>query len=202
MPLWVNLHGGFLAGIGAVGLALVGPSAASVQSGGIRTEKALVGHLAAARWCCSVAFAGSLFNPLGWRLWPYLATEFGHTANGRYLQEWQPVSVSEQPWTVCAAGPAAGFADAADGFGPVADQRDRRSCSLAMAAQLFAADSHGTAVAAAHSHSHHLGHTSPGTPRPGSSGGRGGKPLVEHTLAGHHRSDRAACHGDAIGVPS
>jgi hypothetical protein len=35
--------------------------------------------------------AGSLINPLGWRLWPYLATELSFAPNRRYIQEWQPI---------------------------------------------------------------------------------------------------------------
>ncbi len=98
MPLWVNLHGGFLAGIGAVGLALAGHLLQACNREGFRLKS-----LAAAFWPLLLVLlgclAGSLVNPLGWRLWPYLATEFGHKDNGKYLQEWQPVSIQEQPWT-------------------------------------------------------------------------------------------------------
>lgn len=103
MPLWVNLHGGFLAGIGAVGLALAGHVLQAYNRDGLRVRS-----LWRAAWPLALVllgcFAGSLLNPLGWRLWPYLATEFGHKDNGKYLQEWQPVSIQEQPWTAALLG--------------------------------------------------------------------------------------------------
>ncbi len=103
MPLWVNLHGGFLAGIGAVGLALAGCILQAANREGWRWKA-----LWASAWPLSLVllgcFAGSLLNPLGWRLWPYLATEFGHKENGIYLEEWKPVSLQEQPWTALLLG--------------------------------------------------------------------------------------------------
>jgi len=127
IPLWVNLHGGFLAGIGAVGLALVGHvlqaynrlASLEWQKAKGKRQKALSFFLLPFTFCLSSearrafwplalvllgCFAGSLLNPLGWRLWPYLATEFGHKDNGKYLQEWQPVSIQEQPWTASLLG--------------------------------------------------------------------------------------------------
>jgi hypothetical protein len=98
LPLWVNLHGGFLAGIGAVGLALLLRIVQSYNRTGLS---------AAALWqdtwplilTLLACFAGSLCNPLGWRLWPYLATEFGHAPNRVYLDEWRPPTWSETPMT-------------------------------------------------------------------------------------------------------
>jgi hypothetical protein len=88
MPLWVNLHGGFLAGLGAVGLALAGRLLQTYNREGFRLTS-----LCRAAWpllaVLAASLAGSLLNPMGWRLWPYLATEFGHAANKKYLQEWQ-----------------------------------------------------------------------------------------------------------------
>jgi hypothetical protein len=98
MPLWVNLHGGFLAGLGAVGLALAGRCLQSINRHGLDLKK-----VCGAAWPLLLTLAGcvvgSLFNPLGWRLYSYLRTEFGHSANGRYLEEWQPVPLT-QYWTV------------------------------------------------------------------------------------------------------
>ncbi len=98
MPLWVNLHGGFLAGLGAVGLALAGRLLQTLQRHGWVLKKtwSAVWPLLVTLVACLL---GTLCNPLGWKLYPYLRTEFGHADNGRYLQEWQPVPLTDY-WTV------------------------------------------------------------------------------------------------------
>jgi hypothetical protein len=106
--LWVNLHGGFLAGLGAVGLALL--------LRGVQRYNALVGqdsdpdkprqdrnpNLQAALWPLGLTLAAcgaaSLLNPLGWRLWPYLAAELSCDVNRRFIEEWQPLSAAHG-WT-------------------------------------------------------------------------------------------------------
>jgi len=104
LPLWVNLHGGFLAGLGAIGLALGLRMAQSVYRRGRtafpgrrdgdgleRPSYRLLADALPLTITLAACLAGSLLNPLGWRLWPYLRTELGFTENRVYIQEWQPV---------------------------------------------------------------------------------------------------------------
>ncbi len=106
--VWANLHGGFLAGLGAVGLALLlrGVQKYNAASKG---RQAPVGQEQEARAPCSPALwplgltlaacgAASLLNPLGWRLWPYLAAELSCDVNRRFIEEWQPLSAAHG-WT-------------------------------------------------------------------------------------------------------
>jgi hypothetical protein len=98
LALWVNLHGGFLAGVGAVGLALLLRAAQSLRSDGLRPAP-----LWRATWPLGAALAGciaaSLLNPLGWRLWPYLLTELTCEVNRRYIEEWQPARFLAPDWS-------------------------------------------------------------------------------------------------------
>src|SRR5262249_41082178 len=43
--------------------------------------------------------AATLLNPLGWRLWPYLATELSCDVNRRFIDEWQPPTFAPHPWS-------------------------------------------------------------------------------------------------------
>ncbi len=99
MALWVNLHGGFLAGLGVLGLGL-----------GLRVVQGFNRHglVLAALWrearpltlTLLACLAGTLLNPLGWRLWPYLQTELSYQPNRRYIQEWLPLSFAgPQVWS-------------------------------------------------------------------------------------------------------
>jgi hypothetical protein len=117
MPLWVNLHGGFLVGLGAVGLALLLRGVQAYNAGGLR-RRPLVRAVAPLGLTLAGCLAGSLLNPLGWRLWPYLATELTCDVNRRFIEEWQPLSLREHDWSaltflalaglVMASGVAAG----------------------------------------------------------------------------------------------
>jgi hypothetical protein len=108
MPLWVNLHGGFLAGLGAIGLALLlrGVQGYNAASRGcqtpVDTEQGPDGCRSPALWPLGLTLAacaaGSLLNPLGWRLWPYLAAELSCDVNRQFIEEWQPLS-SGHGWT-------------------------------------------------------------------------------------------------------
>jgi hypothetical protein len=98
LPLWVHLHGGFLAGLGAVGLALLLRGLQTYNRDGLRAgplwrdTRALALTLAA-------CLAASLLNPLGWRLWPYLWRELTFEPNRRYIDEWQPTRLGTQTWS-------------------------------------------------------------------------------------------------------
>jgi hypothetical protein len=98
LPLWVNLHGGFLAGIGAVGLVLLLRATQVLNATGLRWRPLwdATRPLALTLAACLPA---SLLNPMGWRLWPYLATELSCDVNRRFIEEWHPLSVAEQGWT-------------------------------------------------------------------------------------------------------
>jgi hypothetical protein len=106
--LWVNLHGGFLAGLGAVGLALLLRAAA-------RPRASLRPLLLTLLGCA----AASLLNPHGWRLIPYLATELTCDVNRRFIAEWQPLNFSDDGWTAWTfAGLLAALAGACLAAGP------------------------------------------------------------------------------------
>jgi hypothetical protein len=111
MALWVNLHGGFLAGFGAVGLAFLLRSAQLLQVRNASLAersttipdsrsslKPSILPLALTFLACSAA---SLLNPMGGKLWPYLATELSCDANHRFLAEWQPLNFHADGWTAC-----------------------------------------------------------------------------------------------------
>jgi hypothetical protein len=94
MAVWVNLHGGFLAGIGAIGLA-IGLRAAQVGTIRLRSLVHVLTPLLLTEAAC---VAATLLNPLGWRLWPYLATELSCEVNRRFIDEWQPLNLAEHGW--------------------------------------------------------------------------------------------------------
>jgi hypothetical protein len=98
MALWVNMHGGFLAGLGAVGLGLLLRAMQTYNREGW-DPKALAratGPLALTLGACLLA---SLCNPLGWRLWPYLWTELSFTPNRQFIDEWQPIRLGAHTWS-------------------------------------------------------------------------------------------------------
>ena len=98
MLVWANMHGGFVAGLGAIGLAIAlrvsqnlsldRRSAAGLMDG----TKALWATLAA---CVVVTF----INPMGVRLWIYVLTELTHDTNRRYTVEWGPASLRTDAWS-------------------------------------------------------------------------------------------------------
>jgi hypothetical protein len=99
--IWANLHGGFLAGLGVLGLILVLRIAQHLNRGtGILGALRAAGGLGAT---LLGAIAASFVNPQGWRLWRYLLTEFTHDTNRRYIQEWMPLSFTRDPWSASSA---------------------------------------------------------------------------------------------------
>ena len=99
--LWANLHGGFLAGLGVLGLALV-LSVAQQLNQGTRLTSAL--RAASGLWMTLLgAIVASFVNPQGWRLWRYLLTELSHDTNRRYIGEWMPLSFARDPWSASSA---------------------------------------------------------------------------------------------------
>jgi hypothetical protein len=105
LTLWANVHGGFLAGLGAIGLVL-----------GLRVLQAYyrTGLRAAALWSAAwplgltllVGFGATLLNPFGLGLWRYVLTEMTHSTNRELISEWLPLldPSDMDPWTVLLVG--------------------------------------------------------------------------------------------------
>jgi hypothetical protein len=95
--LWVNLHGGFLAGLGAIGLACMLRLAQSFYKHGWR-PRSWLGDCAILLAVLAASAATTLINPMGWRLWPYLLTELTYQPNRVFIDEWQPIWGSTHYW--------------------------------------------------------------------------------------------------------
>ncbi|MCS6803555.1 MAG: hypothetical protein RMM98_14740 [Acidobacteriota bacterium] len=98
LALWANLHGGFIAGIGAVGLVL---ALCLLQSyhyhrWNLRAIWRDTRPLAVLLAAC---VAASLLTPSGWRIWPYLLTELTNPYNRRFIREWQPIDLTAPGWS-------------------------------------------------------------------------------------------------------
>lgn len=101
LTLWANVHGGFLAGLGAIGLVL-----------GLRVLQAYyrTGLRAAALWRAAwplgltllIGAGATLLNPFGFGLWRYVLTEMTHSTNRELIAEWAPLFQFSNldPWTV------------------------------------------------------------------------------------------------------
>ncbi len=79
IALWTNLHGGWIVGVGTLGLWV----ALSVVQ--LRPWRQRLWMILAA---CAAAL-GSLLNPYGWRLWVFLRSTVGFGREG--ITDWQPV---------------------------------------------------------------------------------------------------------------
>jgi hypothetical protein len=101
MLVWANMHGGFVAGLGAIGLTIALRASQNLTSdrrsraGLMEGTKALWATLAA---CVAVTF----INPMGVRLWIYVLTELLHNTNRRYTVEWGPASLRTDAWSAVA----------------------------------------------------------------------------------------------------
>jgi hypothetical protein len=100
LALWANVHGGFLAGLGAIGLVLCLRVVQAWYRSGLR---------AAALWSAwplgltlLVGFCATLLNPFGLGLWRYVLTEMTHSTNRELIGEWLPLlhPAEMDPWTV------------------------------------------------------------------------------------------------------
>jgi hypothetical protein len=93
MLIWANSHGGFLAGVGALGLALAFHTARSLGSG--VTSLSGVVYDSGRLWLVFAAsLAATVINPHGPKLWSYVITEMVHGTNRHYIAEWGPASLS------------------------------------------------------------------------------------------------------------
>lgn len=101
MLMWANMHGGFVAGLGAIGLAI-----AVKASGNLPARRAGLGDVMAGTaplWSALVACTAVTFvNPMGVRLWRYVITELMHGTNRRYTVEWGPASFHTDAWSAAA----------------------------------------------------------------------------------------------------
>jgi hypothetical protein len=101
MLLWANVHGGFVAGLGAIVLAIVLKTAMNVLEPPYTAGRAADGTRPL--WislglCVVVTFV----NPMGPRLWTYVLTELLHATNRHYTVEWGPASLSTDAWSAAA----------------------------------------------------------------------------------------------------
>ena len=101
MLVWANTHGGFVAGLGAVGLAIA-LRASENLSGEHRTVRALMAGTKALWITLGGCFAVTFINPMGARLWGYVLTELTHGTNRRYTVEWGPASLYTDAWSAIA----------------------------------------------------------------------------------------------------
>jgi hypothetical protein len=97
---WANLHGGFLAGLGLIGLVLGLRGLQAVYRNGFRSRS-----LAAATWPLGLtliaALAATMLTPFGLDLWRYVLTEMTHDTNRLYIDEWMPLlRFARHAWTI------------------------------------------------------------------------------------------------------
>lgn len=91
MVLWCNLHGGFVFGLGAIGLfAVVETLENSLESRRVRIDRTLWAGVALA----ALAF---LANPWGWRILEYPIAYLDSDSPFRAILEWQPPSFDLDP---------------------------------------------------------------------------------------------------------
>ncbi len=101
MLVWANSHGGFLAGLGAIGLFVALRIGENV-SGGARGLTLLQGTRAL--WLAlGACTAVTLLNPRGVDLWRYVLTELTHSTNRQYIGEWGPAHSSGDMWSFAAS---------------------------------------------------------------------------------------------------
>ena len=97
MLVWANLHGGFLAGLAVLGLALllrIGQNANAFGAGLplLTNTRLLLGSLFAST-------AVTFLNPMGSGLWRYVLNEILHSTNRRYIAEWRPALLAGDYWS-------------------------------------------------------------------------------------------------------
>jgi hypothetical protein len=99
MVAWVNVHGGFVAGLGAVGLTVLLRVSETVACHGWRIRRLVEGSgpLSITLAACALV---TCINPQGLTLWSYVLTELTHGTNRQYIAEWRPPSLSNDPWSL------------------------------------------------------------------------------------------------------
>lgn len=98
--VWANMHGGFVAGLGVIGLAGIIRIWSRWND---RAEfLAVVGSVRALALTFVGCVLASLVNPQGSRLWTYVVSELTHSTNRRNLEEWMPISWNRDAWSATA----------------------------------------------------------------------------------------------------
>jgi hypothetical protein len=98
MVLWANVHGGFLAGLGVLGLGLGLRNVQRIHQSGWRWRPAGL-ELAPLAGAFLLCLAATLLTPFGGELWRYLATELTQEVNHQYLDEWMPLWRPRHVWS-------------------------------------------------------------------------------------------------------
>lgn len=93
LAFWANLHGGFLAGIGLVGIVLGLQLIQGIRAGGVQLSS-LWRFIRATALALAGCVGASFLTPFGWRIWPLLWTELGNGYNRRFIEEWQPIRLA------------------------------------------------------------------------------------------------------------
>ena len=93
MLAWANLHGGFVAGLGALVLCLTWRVCQNANAGSSGRHLATnTRHL----WLAlSLSVLATFVNPMGWRLWHYVLREVFHDTNRRYIAEWRAAHLTD-----------------------------------------------------------------------------------------------------------
>lgn len=99
MLAWTNMHGGFVAGLGAIALAIGLRASQNLPYRDIRGLMTGTWALWATLGAC---FAATFANPMGARLWWYVIAELAHGTNRRYTVEWGPASLGTDAWSAVA----------------------------------------------------------------------------------------------------
>ena len=94
MPLWLNLHGGFLAGLGIAGLWGTARLVLALRAGERATARALA---AAGAWC----LACLPLSPWGLRFLPFIIRT--STMSRPFVEEWHPPGLLDPHWFMTGA---------------------------------------------------------------------------------------------------
>jgi hypothetical protein len=98
MIVWTNAHGGFVAGLGAVGLVILLRVAGNLPARDWSMTRLLSGT--SRLWMTLAGCVAATFvNPFGARLWGYVLSELAHGTNRQYIAEWRPVSFKTDGWS-------------------------------------------------------------------------------------------------------
>ena len=97
MLAWANLHGGFLAGLGALCLAL--PLLVCRNANAFGMDRRLSTDASQLALTLVASTLVTFINPQGWRLWRYVLTEITHDTNRRYIAEWLPTLRAGDYWS-------------------------------------------------------------------------------------------------------
>lgn len=101
MLVWANSHGGFVAGLGAIGLVVALRIGENASSGALGL--ALLQGTRALWLTLGACAAATLLNPRGLDLWGYVLTELTHSTNRQYIGEWGPSHSSGDMWSFAAS---------------------------------------------------------------------------------------------------